>query len=233
MRRILFLLGAFGTLHAGTVSMDIASPGNIFAPQQYVIDRGVYIGPYTLDINGVTTLGLCVDFAHWSQVGEYWDSFQTAVAPTGMNNTYVYQANVSNPNVDAVTLKTYEEEAYLYRQIVSTLLPADRIAIQEAAWSITYSGFDISGNSDAQFWAAAAANPANYLNVNLTGIYIFSDVHGINNGEQEFMVDPARPVGQVSSVPEPPSIGLCAALLGLLCGWLLRRRGLRGRAAAA
>ncbi len=37
---------------------------------------------------------------------------------------------------------------------------------------------------------------ANYLNVNLTGIYIFSDVHGINNGEQEFMVDPARPVGQ-------------------------------------
>ncbi len=128
--------------------MDIASPGNIFAPQQYVIDRGVYIGPYTLDINGVTTLGLCVDFAHWSQVGEYWDSFQTAVAPTGMNNTYVYQANVSNPNVDAVTLKTYEEEAYLYAP--DRFDPVARGPYRDPGGGLVdylLRAFDISGNS--------------------------------------------------------------------------------------
>jgi len=209
-------------LRAATVSIEIASPGNIYASQQNVADQGFYVGPYTLVVNGVTLLGLCVDFSHQSGVGYSWNAFQTPVTSAGMNNTYVYQASASNPNVDAITLRTYEEEAYLYRKIVAALLPADRIAIQEAAWSITYSGFDISNNPEAQMWAAAAMDPANYQRVNLAGLVIYSDAGGIRGGEQEFIsIGVADPVGVV---PEPGALGLIAGLLAVACIRVRRRR---------
>jgi hypothetical protein len=226
MRRLLLLIGALGTLQASSVSIDIDNPGDMSAAQPFVISGGVFIGPYTLDISGATSLGLCVDYEHWSEVGTAWESFQTPIAVTGMNNTYVYQANARNPNVDAITFQTYEEEAFLYRQIVSSLLPADRIAMQEAAWSITYTGFDITSDSEAQLWAAVARNPVNYLHVDLTGLYVFSDVHGSKHGEQEFISDP------VVSTPEPASLGLLAGLLGIACG-CLRHRSRHGEPPAA
>lgn len=216
MWRLLLLLGALGTLEAASVSIEIASPGNIYASQEFATDRGFYVGPYTLVVNGETTLGLCVDFYHQSGVGQSWSAFQTPVTSGVLNNTYVYQENAGNPNVNAVALQTYEEEIYLYRQIVGALLPADRIAIQEAAWSITDSSFDISNNREAQVWAAAAKDAANYLRVDLTGLVIYSDVRGINGGEQEFIADPINPV------PEPPALGIFASLLGL--AFIKRRR---------
>src|SRR5271170_646379 len=222
MWRLLFLFGVLGPLRATTVSIEIASPGNINASQnQNVVADGFYVGPYTLVINGVTTLGLCVDFSHQSGLGYSWSAFQTPVTSTGMNNTYVYQENAGNSSLDALTLQTYEEEVYLYRQIVSTLLPSARIAIQEAAWSITDSAFDISNNQEAQVWAAAAKNPANYGQVGLSGIYIFSDVRGINGGQQEFIADPGSVAAPVDVVPEPAALGLVAGSLGVA---YIRRR---------
>jgi hypothetical protein len=226
MRRLLLVIGALGTLQASAASIDIASPGNLSATQSYVTSGGVFIGPYTLDINGTTSLALCVDYEHWSEVGVPWESFQTPIAATGMNNTYVYQANAKNPNVDAITFQIYEEEAFLYRQIVSNLLPGDRTAMQEAAWSVTYTGFDITDDPEAQLWAAVARNPVNYQHVDLTGLYVFSDVHGSKRGEQEFMSDP------VGSVPEPASLGVLAGLLGITCG-RLRHRSRHGGPSAA
>ncbi len=217
MRLFYLLIATLGTLQASSVSIDIADPGNLSATQPYVISGGVYIGPYTLDINGVTSLGLCVDYEHWSEVGVPWKAVQTSITPTGMNNTYVYQANSKNPNVNAMTFQIYEEEAFLYRQIVSSLLRTDRIAMQEAAWSITDPHFEITNDPEAQLWAAVARNPVYYQHVDLTGLYVFTDVHGNRNGEQEFLIDP------VGSTPEPPSLGRLAGLLGITCGWLRQR----------
>ncbi len=212
------MLGTIGSLQAASVSIEIASPGNIYASQPFATEGGFYVGPYTLVVNGETMLGLCVDFYHQSSVGEPWSAFQTPVTATGLNNTYVYQRNAGNPNANAVALQTYEEETYLYRQIITALLPADRIAIQEAAWSITDPGFSISNNPEAQLWAAAAENPANYLHVDLTGIVIYSDVRGLNGGQQEFIADP------VNVVPEPAALGFLAGLLAVVCFALGRRR---------
>lgn len=218
MWRLLFLLIALGTLEAASVSIEIASPGNIYANPQFAADQGYYVGPYTLVVNGETMLGLCVDFYHQSTVGNPWGAFETPVTSAGMNNTYVYQEDAGNPNVNAMTLQTYEEETYLYLQIIAALLPKDRIAIQEAAWSITDPAFNISNNHEAQLWAAAAMGPSNYLYANLSGIVIYSDVTGINGGQQEFIAIP------VNAVPEPAALSLLAGLLGLVCIRLRRRR---------
>ena len=209
MWRLLLLLGTLGSLQAASVSIEIASPGNIYSNPQFAADQGFYVGPYTLVVNGETMLGLCVDFYHQSTVGNPWGAFETPVTSTGMNNTYVYQENAGNPNVNAVTLRTYEEETYLYLHIIAALLPKDRIAIQEAAWSITDPGFSISNNREAQLWVAAAENPANYLHVNLSGIVIYSDVTGIHGGQQEFIAVP------VDVVPEPAALVFLSGLLGL------------------
>ncbi len=128
-----------------------------------------------------------------STVGNPWGAFETPVTAAGMNNSYVYQENAGNPNVNAVTLHTYEEETYLYLQIIAALLPKDRIAIQEAAWSITDPAFNISNNREAQLWKASAMDPTNYLHVNLSGIVIYSGVTGIHGGQQEFIAIPSMP----------------------------------------
>jgi hypothetical protein len=218
MWRLLFFLVALGTLKAASISIEIASPGNIYANPQFAADQGFYVGPYTLVVNGEPMLGLCVDFYHQSTVGNPWGAFETPVTAAGMNNTYVYQENAGNPNVNAVTLLTYEEETYLYLQIIAALLPKDRIAIQEAAWSITDPAFNISNNREAQLWKASAMDPTNYLHVNLSGIVIYSDVTGIHGGQQEFIAIP------VNAVPEPAALILLAGLLGLACIPLRSRR---------
>jgi hypothetical protein len=218
MWRLLVILGTLGSIQAAPISIKISTAGDIFDNPSKVSEGGYYVGPYTLVVNGETMLGLCVDFYHQSTVGHTWGAFETPVTATGMNNTYVYQENATNPNVNAITQQTYEEEAYLYLQIVTALLPSERIAIQEAAWSITDAGFNISKDPQAQLWVAAAENPSNYLNVNLASIVIYSDVKGINGGEQEFIALP------VNVVPEPAAIGLLAGLLALVCGAARRKR---------
>ncbi len=214
----LTLLACGALLRAGTVSVEITSPGNVYATPQIVTGGGYYIGPYTLSVNGVTLLALCVDFSHDSGAGYTWSAYETPIAPTGMNGTYVYQNNAANPSVNAITFQRYEEEAYLFNQIAGTSDPATRIAIQDAAWNLTDAAFSLIGNLSAQNWVAAAQNPVNYQHVNLTDLDILSDVTGLAGGQQEFIVDPASP----SNVPEPASIGFVAIALGL--AWLSRRQ---------
>ncbi|MGA7411435.1 MAG: PEP-CTERM sorting domain-containing protein [Bryobacteraceae bacterium] len=126
----------------------------------------------------------------------------------------MYQNNAANPAVDAITFQVYEEEAYLFNQIVGTSDPATRIAIQDAAWNLTNAAFSLVGNLAAQNWVTAAENPAKNQHVNLTGIFILSDVTG-TNGQQEFIFDPPT----LSRVPEPASLGLLGGVLGLACLW--------------
>jgi len=95
MKKIALLFGLFGAiLRADTVPVEIMSPGNAPDTPQNVADNGYYVGPYTLNVSGVTLLGLCVDFTHHSGLGYSWNGYQTSLAPTGMDQTYVYFGGV-------------------------------------------------------------------------------------------------------------------------------------------
>lgn len=139
MWRLLFLLGALGTLAASVRS----SPDNIDADPPFVSAQGFCVGPDTLVVKGETMRGLFVDFYHLSTIANPWG------ASAGMNNT-TSSGGSGNPGLNAVTLQTDDEETSLYLQIIAALLPRNRIAVQEATWSITDPRFSITDNPEAQ-----------------------------------------------------------------------------------
>lgn len=160
-----------------------------------VSNGSYYVGPYTVSMNGQNYAALCVDFLHQSSVGSTW----TAYVNTSSDYSKVYHPN--NPLL-------YVEEAYLYNLI--TQPNADRIGIQDAAWNITDSNYQI--NSKAQAFVQAAQ--ANYPGVNLSGFEVLSDICGKN---QEFLIRTPS-----CAAPEPGSFAMLGG--GLLVGLGLFRR---------
>ena len=188
------LLAASTTLVASATPIQVTlvdggSPA-IIAPS-VTIDgstlNNVYIGPYTLGINGQDVAAMCIDFNIVSVVGTTYSANVTSVGSSNLSNTY-------SPTEGQV----YEEEAYLFSQIIGS--SADRTAIQEAAWDIT--AYDITNVSytsqiaDNTYIDAALANYSP-----MSGLYdVISDT--TKGGEQEFIVDPS------AVTPEPSSFVL-------------------------
>jgi hypothetical protein len=172
-------------LNAGNPS-DIVDKVTIDGVSKY----NVYIGPYTLSLNGVNTTALCIDFFDESNVGDTWSAYVTQVGSSNLSNTY-------HPAYS----REYEEEAYIFSQIIQP--GADRTDLQEAAWDIMAYGITNSSYKyligDNSYIDAALAN---YSSMNFSGYEIVSDT--VAGCEQEFMV----------AAPEP---GSCALLgFGLL-----------------
>jgi hypothetical protein len=164
---------------------------------------GVYIGPYTMLINGQTTPALCIDFSDESYLNTSFNADVTPVESSDLSNTYYKNGT------------EYKEEAYLFSQIVKP--GSDRTDLQEAAWEITsYNIVDASYKSlygDNTYINAALCN---YASMNLSGYEIISDT--VQHGEQEFLIDPT---------PEPGSALLLG--VGLLAGaGAIRYRRSRG-----
>lgn len=157
-----------------------------------VTKSNVYIGPYTLSLNGTTTPAMCIDFFINSVVGSSYTANVTQVGSSNLSNTY-------EPSEG----QEYEEEAYLFSQITqSGISNSRRTAIQQAAWDIT--AYSITNRSyryligDNSYIDAALSNYSKYANV---GYEIVSDT--TKSGEQEFIID------QPTSVtPEPSSLVL-------------------------
>lgn len=167
--------------------------------------NGVYVGPYTLKVNGTNMAALCVDDKDWSNIGATWTATVTQLSGLNVGNTY-------NPS----ELTEYEETAVLYNLI--TKAGADRVDIQHAAWDImddkitsqaslntAESKGEISSKDGAVTYIEDAM--ADYSTTNLTGFEILTAPGSYCAREQEFLVyDPAT-----TAAPEPTT----CALLGL------------------
>ena len=190
---------------------DIASSVTIDGVTKF----GVYIGPYTLSINGgANTLAMCIDFNIVSNVGSTYNAYETGVGSSNLANTYAPTKG-----------QEYEEEAYLFSQITQTgISNSTRTAIQEAAWDITAYGITNSsykyliGNNS--YINTALADYSSMANV---GYEIISDT--TKNGEQEFITYSAPAPSSVT--PEPSSLVLMLAPALLFGAEALRRHKLK------
>ena len=141
---------------------------------------------------------LCVDFSHDSNVGDTWNAYVSSLSGS-LVDTY-------HPGSQT----QYAEESYLFSLITKAAVSAaDRISIQHAAWNITDSAYQVSG--DAQTFVDAAIK--NYGSMNLSSFQLLSSVD-CNNREQEFLVS--------SAAPEPGSLMLLGG--GLVAAALISRR---------
>ena len=167
-----------------------------------VTQNNVYIGPYTLLIDGRDVAAMCIDFNIDSVVGTTYSANVTTVGSSNLSNTYAPGEG-----------QEYEEEAYLFSRIIQP--NADRTAIQTAAWDITAYGITsssyISQIGDNSYIDAALANYSH-----MSGLYdVISDT--TKGGEQEFIVDPS------AVTPEPSSFVLLLAPALLMAVEAVRR----------
>ncbi len=72
----------------------------------------VYIGPYTLQVNGQDYSSMCIDFFDESHVGDTWSAYVTQVGSSNLSDTY-------HPSDS----KEYEEDSYLLSQILKPGVP--------------------------------------------------------------------------------------------------------------
>jgi hypothetical protein len=162
--------------------------------------HNVYIGPYTLLINGQDYAALCVAFFDESHVNDTWNAYVTQVGSGNFSNTY-------NPTEG----QEYEEDSYIMSQILKP--GSDRTGLQEAAWDIMAYGITNSSYKyligDNSYIDAALAD---YSTMNFTGYEIISDT--TKNGEQEFLV----------ATPEPGSFLLLGVGLMLAMSAIVMRR---------
>jgi PEP-CTERM motif len=202
-----FVVAAAVVSAAPVTSVKLVNAGSpsVIAPSVTIDGQtktNVYIGPYTLLINGQDLSALCIAFNDTSHVNDTWNAYVTQVSGGNFSNTY-------HPTYG----QEYEEEAYIFSQIIKP--GSDRTGLQEAAWDITAYGITNSSYKyligDNSYIDAALAN---YNKINLAGYEIISDT--VAGAEQEFIV----------CTPEPGSLMLLGAGLLLAGGLLLQRRRL-------
>lgn len=96
-----------------TASMDLTGAGS------NVMD-GVYVGPYTATVNGVSTQVICIDYADESYIGETWTANVTSLSP-------------QSANYDALT--------YLVSQMLKPTTSQTQVGeIQFAIWALMGNG---------------------------------------------------------------------------------------------
>lgn len=171
------------------------------------LNDGAYVvGPYRLRINGIEYQAMCYDFDHHVSVNQTWQADLHEFSDLSA----AYYG--STPGARS----RYEMEAWLFSQIILASAPADRIAIQHAAWSL-FSGKAPAQGAAAWLAAASANEAAGSPGLNLGTFRVVNSPAGANPQVQGFIVNgfPATPV------PEPITLGLAGSALVAL--FLVRR----------
>ncbi len=106
---------------------------------------GVYIGPYTVTINGVSTSVICDDFDDESYIGETWTANVTTLSSLG-GTKWVDLGNSTN---------LYEEAAWLSLNLLSAS-PGQAGDIQFAIWALfdpnAVNGLSAGDQANVQWW---------------------------------------------------------------------------------
>ena len=129
MKKAALLFSVFGAIRlaapitSATVTLTGAdSP----AVTQRIGNENVSIGPYTINIGGMSYAALSIDFADHTALNTIWSANMTPLDSRGLSNTY-------HPGSSA----QYLEAAYLFNQINTPGLSSrNRTALQDAAWAI-------------------------------------------------------------------------------------------------
>ncbi len=203
---------------ATPVSVSFVNPG---VPGVVDTDSNYYVGPYTLSINGKNVAAMCMD--DFYETSGSWSANMTAANSSNLSATYL--GNISY-NVDGFQFSSsqiYQAEAYLDSELLKS--GADRIHIQDAAWTIMdyVTGHTPHSNNDPAVNAILADAAASAHSFNDSSYSIISQVDPGTNAEQEFMV--------ATAVPEPASWSLLAGALAVIGSFC--RRSLRKTSAGA
>lgn len=131
---------------ATSVSMTLTSAGSNTL-------GGVYVGPYTATVNGVSTSVVCDDFLDDSFVGESWQ------ANVNSFSTLSFAKWASSFPSTYVTL--YEQAAWLTLQMLDPKNASQIGALQYAVWAIfdpaALNNLSGANLANAQAWLASAA----------------------------------------------------------------------------
>jgi hypothetical protein len=202
------LLIAPAALADGSASMDLTSSGSNTV-------NGMFVGPYTATINGVSTLVVCDDFADESFVGETW----TATVTTLSDLTGTKWGN---------STKGYDEMAWLLTQMFATNSKSTQADIQFAIWEVfDKDSFDsIFGSTlaGAESWLKQAKNQTYYAG-EFGDITIYTpNTHDPIRCSGKYCADtPPQEFLTVTQTPEPSTLLLFGSGLAIF-GFLMRRK---------
>jgi hypothetical protein len=187
------------------VTLELVSPGSNIA-------NNVYVGPYTLSVNGAGTIQAVCDDRDTETGNSTWTAYVNTFAT--LSNTKFFNA----PSINAYNqTQNYESAAWLVQQMMAIPnIKANYTEIADmhlAIWSFfSASSFSsLSSDSDALSWYNKAVAQRNDPFSDFSDIIIYTP--SPTSASQEFM----------GETPEPASMMLFGTGL-LAIGGLVRRR---------
>lgn len=207
-------------LASQTASMDLTGAGNN-------ILGGVYVGPYTATINGVSTEVICDDWKDESSIGETWTANVTSLPSAGSLGSVVMWTGTGTVSQQV----EYDEVAWLVSQMLNPSTTckysgADCVGdISFAIWQLTDPSANPFGNltsgsadlENAEWWLSQAESLTSFPAGDFSNFLIYTPTNG--GPPQEFIADP------VLASESSPGILLGADLLGLaVLIFMFRRR---------
>jgi hypothetical protein len=197
--------------------MTLSSAGND-------VMGGVYVGPYTGTVNGVSTPVICDDFVNDSYAPEEWTAY---VYSTPNSST---QEAANSGFTGAALTQAYNEVGYLANLLLAQSDPVITGEVDFALWSV-FDPSAINNLSGSQYTAALGylntaktyANNSSYISE--FTIYSPDVAAPITCGGGPCPASP--PQEFLVRTPEPASLatlGCDFAGVGLLCFWSLRKR---------
>jgi len=190
------------------VTLGLVSPGSN-------ISNGVYVGPYTLSVNGAGDIQAVCDDRDTDTSNSTWTAYVNTFAT--LSNTKFY----SLPSINSGTTETqnYEAAAWLVQQMfaLSPSTPNYNTVIADihlAIWSFfsTSALSSLASNSDADTWYMSGMAHNSDPIANFADIVIYTP--SPTSASQEFMM----------VTPEPASMMLFGTGLLVIASAIRRRR---------